>query len=225
VLRTVARDPAGRITGYMHTNNGTAQPSLDQSFGYDNLNRLLTATIAGTSYGYSYDENGNRTGKTIGGTTYTNTIASTSNRLTQVQDVGGTAAVTHDAAGNITADGTNSYGYSDRGRMGSATTASGTVTYSYNGLEQRARKSSASGTSYYVYDEAGQLLGEYDATGKPLYETVHLGSMSVGVLKQTGGGVQQRHRRGDPERLRGPHRYGADGDETGQHAGVALGHG
>jgi RHS repeat-associated protein len=186
VLRTVTRDAAGRITGYTHTNNGNAQTGLDQSFGYDNLNRLLTATIAGTSYGYSYDENGNRTSKTIGGTTYTNTIASSSNRLTQVQDVGGTAAVTHDAAGNITADGTNSYGYSDRGRMGSATTANGAVTYSYNGLEQRARKSSAGGTSYYVYDEAGQLLGEYDGAGKPLYETIYLGSMPAGVLKQTG---------------------------------------
>jgi YD repeat-containing protein len=64
VLRTVTRDAAGRITGYTHTNNGVAQPSLDQSFSYDKLNRLLTAPIAGTSMAYSYDENGNRTGKT-----------------------------------------------------------------------------------------------------------------------------------------------------------------
>jgi RHS repeat-associated protein len=37
-----------------------------------------------------------------------------------------------------------------------------------------------------VYDEAGQLLGEYDNTGKPLYETIYLGSTPVGVLKQAG---------------------------------------
>jgi RHS repeat-associated protein len=37
-----------------------------------------------------------------------------------------------------------------------------------------------------VYDEAGQLLGEYDANGVPLYETAYLGSMPVGVMKQTG---------------------------------------
>jgi RHS repeat-associated protein len=186
VLRTVTRDAAGRITGYTHTNNGTAQPSLDQSFGYDNLNRLLTATVAGTSMSYSYDENGNRTGKTIGGASYANTISATSNRLTQTQDLNGNATVVHDAAGRITSDGANTYSYSDRGRMSSATVAVGTVSYAYNGLEQRARKMGPNGTSYYVYDEQGQLLGEYDGAGKPLYETIYLNTTPVGVMKQTG---------------------------------------
>ncbi|MBA2672391.1 Ig-like domain repeat protein, partial [Ramlibacter sp.] len=153
LLRTLTRDTAGRITGYTHTNNGTAQSGLNQTFGYDNLNRLLTATVAGTSMAYSYDENGNRTSKTVGGTTYTNTIATTSNRLTQTQDVGGTATVTHDAAGHVTNDGTNAYTYSDRGRMGNATTSGGTAVYLYNGLNQRASKSGPtslvpSGASY-----------------------------------------------------------------------------
>jgi RHS repeat-associated protein len=42
------------------------------------------------------------------------------------------------------------------------------------------------GAAYFVYDEAGQLLGEYDANGNPIYETVYLGNTPVGVLKQTG---------------------------------------
>ena len=79
--------------------------------------------MASASTLYSYDETGNRTSKTIGGTTYSNTVATTSNRLSQTQDVGGTASMTHDAAGHITSDGTNSYAYSDRGRMISASTA------------------------------------------------------------------------------------------------------
>jgi RHS repeat-associated protein len=70
--------------------------------------------------------------------------------------------------------------------MSSATTPSGSVSFSYNGLEQRARKASSSSTSYYVYDEQGQLLGEYDANGTPIYETVYLNSTPVGALKQTG---------------------------------------
>jgi len=37
-----------------------------------------------------------------------------------------------------------------------------------------------------VYTESGQLLGEYDANGVPIYETIYLGAMPVGVLKQTG---------------------------------------
>ncbi|HVX91002.1 MAG TPA: RHS repeat-associated core domain-containing protein [Candidatus Paceibacterota bacterium] len=47
-------------------------------------------------------------------------------------------------------------------------------------------KTSSVGTSYYVYDEQGQLLGEYDANGVPVYETIYLGSTPVGVMKQTG---------------------------------------
>jgi hypothetical protein len=43
--------------------------------------------------------------------------------------VGGTATVVHDAAGNITSDGTNTYTYSDRDLMATMTNAGGTVTY------------------------------------------------------------------------------------------------
>jgi phage-related protein len=42
------------------------------------------------------------------------------------------------------------------------------------------------GAAYYVVDKAGQLLGEHDATGAPIYETIYLGSLPVGVMKQTG---------------------------------------
>jgi RHS repeat-associated protein len=191
VRRTILRDASGRITGYTHTNNGASQSSLDQSFGYDNLNRLLNANMGTSTIGYSYDATGNRTSKVISGTAYTNTVSPTSNRYTQVQDVGGTAAIQTDAAGNITNDGVNTFTYGDRGRLGSVTTAGGAVAYSYNAQELRVAKSGPSalvptGAAYYVYDEAGKLLGEYDANANPLYETVYLGAMPVGLMKQTG---------------------------------------
>ena len=190
IRRTLTRDNAGRITGYTHVSNGTPVPSLDQRFTYDNLNRLTSATLGGTAIQYSYDATGNRTTRGISGTTYTNTVASTSNRYTQIQDSTGTVTVTTDAAGNITGDGLNTYTYSDRGRMATMTNAGGTVTYSYNALELRVGKTGPTalvptGATYYVYDEQGKLLGEYDANGIPLYETIYLGS-PVGVIKQTG---------------------------------------
>jgi|GEM_PF-1249798 len=190
IRRTVGRDNAGRITGYTHTNSGTPVSASDQGFGYDNLNRLVSATLGSTTTQYSYDATGNRSTKVIGATTYTNTIAATSNKLTQTQDVGGTATIQHDAAGNITSDGTNTFTYSDRGRMATMTNAGGTVTYSYNALEMRVGKTGPTalvptGAAYYVYDEEGKLLGEYDANGVPLYETIYLG-VPVGVIKQTG---------------------------------------
>jgi RHS repeat-associated protein len=188
--RTIVRDSAGRITGYTHVSNGVAVPALDQSFGYDNLNRLVSATLGATAIQYSYDATGNRTAKVVSGTSYPNTISVTSNKLTQTQDVGGTATVVHDAAGNITSDGANTYTYSDRGRLATMTNAGGTVTYSYNALEMRVGKTGPTalvptGATYYVYDEEGKLLGEYDANGAPIYETIYMG-MPVGMIKQTG---------------------------------------
>jgi len=190
IRRTVLRDTAGRITGYTHTSNGTPVPVLDQSFGYDNLNRLVSATLGSTAIQYSYDATGNRTARVISGTSYPNTISATSNKLTQTQDVGGTATVVHDAAGNITGDGTNTYTYSDRGRLATVTNTGGMVTYGYNALELRVGKAGPTalvptGATYYVYDEEGRLLGEYDANGVPVYETIYMG-LPVGVIKQTG---------------------------------------
>jgi RHS repeat-associated protein len=189
--RTLVRDSAGRITGYTHTNAGIAQGAFNQGFGYDSLNRLTSASLGSSSVGYSYDASGNRTVKAINGTPFSNTIAASSNRLTQLQDTQGTRSVAHDAAGNITGDGVYTYAYSDRGRMSSATTTAGSVAYGYNALEQRVSKSGPgalvpTGAAYFVYDEAGQLLGEYNASGAPLYETAYLGGVPVGVIKQSG---------------------------------------
>jgi RHS repeat-associated protein len=188
-LRSLIRDNAERIIGYTHTNKGTPVAALNQTFGYDNLNRLTSGTIGATGTSYSYDATGNRTSKTIGGTTYANTVDATSNKFTQTQDVGGTTNVQYDAAGHMTSDGTNTYTYNDRGRMNTATVLSGAVSFLYNGLNQRVSKSGtavAGGSVYYFYDEAGQLLGEYDSTGAPVYETIYLGSTPVGVMKQAG---------------------------------------
>ncbi|TFY96143.1 RHS repeat protein, partial [Ramlibacter humi] len=185
VVRQLQRDAAGRITGYTHSNSAGAVNALDQSFGYDSLDRLVTATWATGSIGYSYDANGNRTAKTVGGTIYANAIDSQSNKLLSVAHASGTSVVSHDAAGNVTGDGTSTYTYSGRGRM--ATASPSGLTFAYDWLGQRVRKQStgASPTStYYVYDEAGRLIGEYDVSGAPVYETMYLGGTPVGVMRQ-----------------------------------------
>jgi RHS repeat-associated protein len=197
-LRTVAYDEAGRITGYSHANSAGPQTALDQSFDHDGLDRLTQASQGATSYGYGWDASGNRTNQTASGTPYTHTVSATSNRLTTVQTAGtsGTVsnAITYDAAGNILSNGKYTAAYSDRGRLKSVTVPNGTgtatISYLYNGLEQRIRKSGVSaivptGAAYYVYDEQGQLLGEYNASGVPIYEVVWLGEQPVGVIKQT----------------------------------------
>ena len=193
-LRTLTRDAAGRITAFTHTNNGNAVPSLDQSFTYDNLNRLTGHTLASTSFAYSYDATGNRTSRTVGGTAYTTTVEVTSNRLTQAQSAAGTATYSYDAMGNIVGDGTYTFTYNDRGRMATASVPAGTVTYSFNGLGQRVRKygpNTVVPTSYRfnVYDEAGKMLGEYRYNVSPEYETIYLGDTPVALLKYAGSGT------------------------------------
>ena len=60
-----------------------------------------------------------------------------------------------------------------------------TTDYLYNALGQRVSKkriTATSFTNYYAYDEQGQLMGEYLGDGKPIQETVYLGSTPVAVL-------------------------------------------
>jgi RHS repeat-associated protein len=191
MTRTLGYDNGTRILSYTHAGAAGSLPQLDQSFGYDNQDRLTSALVGNTSIQYGYDNGDNRNSITQGSTQYTYSISSTSNRLTSISNASGTFTPTYDANGRMTSDGVNTYVYSDRGRMSSVITGGGTVSYLYNGLEQRVSKAGPtslvpSGAAYFVYDEAGHLLGEYDVAGNVLYETIYVGPAPVGVMKTTG---------------------------------------
>jgi RHS repeat-associated protein len=194
-MRTLTWDAASRIKGYTHTSSGTGTNAavLDQSFEYDDLDRLTSFTGNGTTQAYTYDANGNRTTATFGGTTYNNTISATSNRLDATTGPVPAKTNTHDLAGNLTDDGKVIYAYSARGRMSSATIGTTKTSYLYNGLGQRVRQVTGTLTNpsgLLVYDEAGHIIGEYNsATGKASKEFVYLGDMPVGVLEQVITGV------------------------------------
>lgn len=189
MLRTVNYDAGSRITSMTHTGNVTAA-LYDQSFTYDGLGRLLTFGGNGGNQSYAYDANGNRTQFVSGASNYVNTISAASNRLNTTTGPYPAKANQFDAAGNLSTDGTVAYVYSDRGRMLRSTNAGVTTSYLYNGIGQRVSKTGTnvtSGAREYVYDEAGHLLGEYDAAGAVVQETVFLGDMPVAVLKQVAG--------------------------------------
>ncbi|MHA6924806.1 RHS repeat-associated core domain-containing protein [Ralstonia pseudosolanacearum] len=184
--RTVNYDAASRITAYTHTDtSGSTATAANQTFGYDDQDRLTSYLPANSSQSYRYDANGNRTGQTIGGNGYTQTIDPASNRQTASTGPSATRN-SYDAVGNLTSDGTTTYSYSDRGRLASVT-KNGTITsYLYNGLGQRVVKSGSNvptGATRYVYDEAGHLIGEYDQSGNALQETVYLGDMPIATIK------------------------------------------
>ncbi len=182
VIRTLHYDAAGRIIGTTHT--GTSRASaLDQTYLYDDLDRLTGFNATSTSQRYAYDQNGNRSQITFGGASYGYTLSTTSNRLNASAGPAPRKINTYDKAGNLTSDGTISYTYGANGRMETAASAGVTTRYRYNGRGERVVKTSSASSTYYVYDEQGHLLGEYDATGTPRQETIYLGDLPVAVIK------------------------------------------
>lgn len=190
LVRTVAYDAASRITSMTHAGGGSPA-SFDQTFGYDDLDRLTSFTSSTSSLSYSYDANGNRTALRVGADNYVNSIASNSNRLTNVS--GPIAKVdAFDSAGNTTSDGNVIFNYSYRGRLQRSTKAGVPTDYVYNAIGQRVSKSGTligKGANFFAYDEQGHTLGEYGAGGAAIEETVYLSDTPIAVL--TNGSVYQ----------------------------------
>ena len=148
----------------------------------------VTSTNSGNQ-AFTYDASGNRVAAVLGGTSYTNKISTTSNRLASTSGPAPAKINQYDAAGNLINDASISFTFNARGRRDSAVIGTDTVTYQYNGLGQRVLKSGpdpvvSTGQQQYVYDQAGHLIGEYDAGGTLIQETVYLGDIPVAVLKQ-----------------------------------------
>jgi hypothetical protein len=90
----------------------------------------------------------------------------TTNRLTSATTTLGppeAGTFAYDDVGNMTGDGTYTFGYSSRNMMLAATlTSTGAKTrYQYDGDGLRALKSGPSGPSYYIHGPGGLLLAEY----------------------------------------------------------------
>ena len=102
-------------------------------YGYDGLGRLTSAQDEGgngyTTYGYTYDQVGNRLSATVDSTTTTRSY----DAANQV------SGWTYDVAGNLTNDGTATYTYDKLNRLTKVTTGgligSTTTSYGYHGEE------------------------------------------------------------------------------------------
>ncbi|CUI05436.1 Rhs family protein [Janthinobacterium sp. CG23_2] len=117
-VRTVIYDAASRIKGYTHTGTGTAPSpaSLNQTFGYDELDRLTSYSGNGTTQTYAYDASGNRIKASFGANSYTNTIDPLSNKLSATTGPGPAKTNVYNGAGDLTTDGTLVVTYSGRNR-------------------------------------------------------------------------------------------------------------
>ncbi len=121
------------------------------TFGYDEIDQLISESRTGYSASYTYDANGNRASKTLNGVvqTYVNDAG---DKLTGIwQGLSQVKAFTYDAVGRrtsmTTSAGTTSYSYDYEDNLTSVTFPnSSTDSYGYNGQSSRISETSSLGS-------------------------------------------------------------------------------
>ena len=197
-----ARNADGQLT----TTTDNASTGRGASFGYTDAGRLSAATGPWGADAYSYDAAGNRTDKarTIGGSTTHETpiLASTSNRVSQVQD--GSAAtlrtLTYRTGGDLSqaayaGGSTYVYQYDARRRLSVVKKdGSDAAWYGYDFEGHRVWRSVFGATTvqtHYVFDHAGHLLAEHDgSTGSVVREYVWLDDTPIAMIDSSSGSPQ-----------------------------------
>jgi RHS repeat-associated protein len=222
------------------SNNGnvmgaTIGSTYHQSFTYDPINRLKTASETGGSgwqQTYVYDAYGNRAvlgGGYTPGNNWTPQVISDTPSAAAALFTGNRwngAGVQYDngatnGPGNMTAlPGTSvpwSFAYDAENRQTSATSPLGAATsYFYDGDGRRVQKSSGSVTTTYVYDAGGQLAAEY-GNGTPPAEpctTCYLTADHLGSTRMVTDGAGN---------LVSLHDYLPFGEENTLHTGAGYG--
>ncbi len=162
-------DSFGRL--YTRSHTVAAIPVYAIELGYDNVGRISTKTetVTGISHTfdytydldgqlfevrkdgilveqYGYDNNANRTSTLSAMATYDE-----QDRLVQQ----GGVSYTFDDDGCVTTRGSDTFTYSARGELLSATVGGQAITYQYDGIGRRIGKTDAAGTVQYLYGNQG----------------------------------------------------------------------
>lgn len=228
-LGTLSTNSTVLQLGYAYgttTNNGNVQSqtitipglnTLTQTYNYDSLNRLRSASEAGganpwtqafiyddTSNGGQGGRYGNRRIDTLQTTANMQPAAGsnptfdlTINRMAANQGYG------YDMAGNLTSQPGYSFSYDGENRLSSSTdTNAKTTNYSYDGDGRRVKKTTLMGTTVieetvFVYNASGQMVAEYNTDSPPSTSgTSYLTSDALGtprVITKADGSVEVRH--------------------------------
>jgi len=134
-----------------------SRPTYTQTFTYDVLDRLETATGIYGLATYAYDGHGNRT--TAGGTTYTYDPATL--RLTQQ----GPTSFSYDPNGNTLTAGPKTFTYTPDNMMATATGDGINAAYTYDADQWRIKKTELAIPTYFLRGLGGELLTEWRSLG------------------------------------------------------------
>ena len=194
LLNAAQYQPFGAISSWVW-GNGTAY-----NRSYDLDGRLTKLPLGTDNRSYTYDAASRITGETSDGTVQsvspsfitaknagTTHYASkpTGNALLSETIANGTVFnMGYDVVGNLLSDSFNSYQYDLGGRL----MHFGSDSFQMDGLGKRVAKVNLStGNRYFTYDRAGHLLGEYNAQGLAIQETLWLGDIPVGTISASTG--------------------------------------
>jgi RHS repeat-associated protein len=161
--------------------NGSAATT---NYTYNDLYEL-SGTSGVQSHSYAYDKVGNRT--TVDSVNYTD------NTRNQYIAVGGTN-YTNSTNGNITSDGTSTFGYDAENRLVSfdTTGSANDATYAYDALGRRVKKTVNSTSTFFVYD-GDDIIADYSSAGTLLREYIHGDKVDEILAMQAGTNTYYYH--------------------------------
>jgi RHS repeat-associated protein len=165
----------GNVQSYTYGGGGL---SYTQSFSYDSLNRLSSATETngGTTnwtQNNAYDRYGNRQ-IDYGGGSYNLAFSSTTNRIT-------TSGFSYDSNGNLTNDTIHTYTFDAENKIFKVDS---TTAYAYDGEGHRVRKFVGENTRF-VYGIGGQLVAEFDGSTGNLKKEYVYGGATLATIEPT----------------------------------------
>jgi RHS repeat-associated protein len=191
----------GRLASKRLTNMDTGADVSSLAYLYDNddnIGSIRDLLNDANSIYYGYDGNdrlsfASMTVASPSASSATYSYAAGSNRLSSLMDETGTRSISYDARGNTIGEtrpggATVSTSYDGYGRLLTyARTGDASQTNVYNGLDERVSVTSGSTTHSFVYDPDGRLIGEYDASGAPVAETIWLSPSITNDNEPIGG--------------------------------------
>lgn len=177
-------------------------PTPAQSFAYDSMGRLLSATGTYGTLSWSFDSVSNRLSETRNGSTDWYAYSPTSNRLNSISRSGqegtgrrrgavnnGNRQFLHDASGNRKAsnseDGSQySYTFNHANRLASVNiNAKDVANYTYSPSGERLTKSlNGVLAEIYVWDENSHLLQVLNSEGESVRDYIYFGEQQIAVV-------------------------------------------
>lgn len=204
-------DLTGRLTSVSDTGAAIAAavppgaaPSMAYatSFTYDSLNRPTavnwnpappaTSPTVGTSvaFAYTYNKANQRTGQTTTDNSWweypaavPSTVSYTADTLNRYTAVGAVTP-TYNINGNLTGDGSFTFGYDAENRLTSANGAGNTATYAYDAQGRRKWKTVNGVRTVFVTDADNREVLEYDGSSGQILRWYAYGLGSNNVLNQ-----------------------------------------